>query len=231
MIRSIRKLAPLITLLVIVFGLALPMVVGAQAETFDIKKGIIGNLSTDCREFGNCGWCDFIELVVVLQKVILSLFGGLALVMFIWGGQGIIMAAGNQEKVMASKKLLTSTLFGVLIILAAYFLVNILVGILISPVGTPMQTKIWNADWWRAYCIKDITDPTYCQGKPRGLACGKAEDNFVCDNGACNLLTCTGLAKQNPGYNIVCQDLDCKLATQREYGGYCANTQKCCGNQ
>ncbi len=113
----------------------------ATASAFDIKLGIVGNLgSAQCRATGDCTLCDFIDLFTVLQKVILSIFAGLALLMLIWGGQGMIMAAGNQEKFTASRKLITSTLFGVLIILAAYFLTNILYSILTSPSKTNAPT-------------------------------------------------------------------------------------------
>ncbi|MBI5733454.1 MAG: hypothetical protein HY973_00725 [Candidatus Kerfeldbacteria bacterium] len=127
----------LVLTILLSIGLAIAAAVFFQPTTtnaFDIKLGIVGNLgSAQCQATGDCTLCDFVDLFTVLQKVILSIFAGLALIMLIWGGQTMIMAAGNQEKFTAGRKLITSTLFSVLIILAAYFLTNILYSILASP--------------------------------------------------------------------------------------------------
>ncbi|MFA4818280.1 MAG: pilin [Patescibacteria group bacterium] len=129
----------------------------ALAQTFELKKGIVGNLPEACQATGNCTMCDFVSLFVVLQKVILSIFAGLALVMLIWGGQSMVFAAGNQEKFTAGRKLITSTLLGVLIILAGYLLVVALYGILTTPVGkTPKQ--ILTQEWWKESLGCDVSN-------------------------------------------------------------------------
>ena len=122
--------------------LVLPSMVGAQ--TFDIKKGIVGNIS--CAADGSCGFCDWIDLFVILQKVILSLFGGLALIMMIWAGQGLITAGGNETKISESKKLIGTTILGVVIVLAGYFLVNVLIGILLTPEPEMFEALFGNID-------------------------------------------------------------------------------------
>ena len=143
-------------IIVVLFGLALA--VPQLAQAFNLKLGIVGNLPYNCRVNGDCSFCDFIGLFVILQQVILSLFGGLALIMLIWGGQSIITAAGNSQKVAAAKKLIVSTLLGVLIVLAGYFLISILVMIMASPRSATGKTEsavsgilTWG-DWQQAFC-------------------------------------------------------------------------------
>jgi len=59
-----------IGLIIILFLVIVPVVVNAQ---FDINNGIVGNLANkECSVKGNCGFCDWIDLFLVLQKVILS---------------------------------------------------------------------------------------------------------------------------------------------------------------
>ena len=166
MFKLNKKFWIILALLLVV--LVLPSMVGAQ--TFDIKKGIVGNIS--CAADGSCGFCDWIDLFVILQKVILSLFGGLALIMMIWAGQGLITAGGNETKISESKKLIGTTILGVVIVLAGYFLVNVLIGILLTPSGTTtgLKTILNGSAWAQTYCRKP-SDPNYCKGQPEGRAC------------------------------------------------------------
>lgn len=180
-------------LITILLSLSIVLAVGAVAYAagpFDINKGIVGNLSPACREQGDCGWCDFIDLFVILQKTILYLFGGLALVALVWGGQGIILAAGNEEKITAGKKIITSTLLGVLIILGAYMLVNIILTILVKPTNKNIGTPTWFSNWQQAYC-GDTSSENWCANRADGTACKSntvldGTTWFVCQSGECN---------------------------------------------
>lgn len=126
-----KKFWTIVAPLFIVAAWSVPTI--TLAQDFDINKGIVGNLGESCRTTGNCDFCDFLGMFVVLQKVILSLFAGLALIMILWATVGLITAAGNQEKITAGKKLITSTLLGIGIIFAGYFLVQILYSISVTP--------------------------------------------------------------------------------------------------
>lgn len=224
----------LTTLLLLTFGLALIGTVAwphtGQAQGFSLTQGIVGNLGSECRLKGNCDWCDFIQLMVILQKVILSLFGGLALIMLIWGGQSIITASGNQEKIAAGKKLITSTLLGVVIILAGFFIIYAIVGILTSPYGSSFNTKIFSADWWTAQCISNKpTDPNFCRFQPDGTACGNIPGGVqVCIGGSCSSTPSCAYMNQTSGPGISCQANPCS-GTQREITAYCPSGQYCCG--
>lgn len=188
MIRKLYTTALLIVSLVGILAIAAPAF--AQGGGFDISKGIVGNLtSTQCREQGICGWCDFVDLMVVLQKIILYLFGGLALCMLVWGGFGIVASAGNQEKVTHGRKLIVSTLFGILIILAAYFTISAIVIILSKPTGGKLDNPPFTEGWWKneLHCYTPQDGDPYCETAGDGALCynSHGEPN-VCAGGKCS---------------------------------------------
>jgi hypothetical protein len=226
--RTIVKTALIAT---VAIGLAILIWPQAVSAAFDIKQGIVGNLSPDCRLNGNCGWCDFIDLMAILQRVILSIFGGVALIMLIWAGQGMIMAGGNQEKVSASKKLITSTLLGVLFILIGYFLINAVVSVLINPTdNTGPRLRLYGSDWFIASCV--VTDPTdskYCERKPTGTPCKNNQTgDWVCENDKCDAIICQSLKQVDPKNDYSCRDKCETPFTDTSGRGYCPTSTECC---
>jgi hypothetical protein len=222
-----RIIAKTVLSATILIGLAI-IICPQTVSAFDIKQGIVGNLSDDCRLTGKCGWCDFIDLMAILQRVILSIFGGVAIIMLIWAGQSMIVAGGNQEKVSAAKKLITSTLLGVLIILAGYFLINIVVNILINPTGSK-GAKLYGSDWFTASCVEnDPAKPAYCERKPNGTPCkttGPSAD-YVCYNNKCDAITCQSSKQVNPQNDYSCI-AKCETPYQST-SGYCPTGTECC---
>jgi hypothetical protein len=199
------------------------------ASAFSLEQGVVGNLSKQCGELGNCTWCDFVGLMVVLQKTILSLFGGLALIMLVWGGQGIISAAGNQEKIGHAKGIITATLFGVVIVLAGYFLVNVIVGILITPPGQPLNTKLFGSSWWEAQCSVNSAHPDFCRSQGDGVACGYGDTDRVCWNSQCTE-SCLYFTAQNPALYLGCK-ATCGTGEVAAAGGCPTVTDVCCIKQ
>ncbi|MFH1112258.1 MAG: pilin [Patescibacteria group bacterium] len=190
-------------ILVILLGAVVLMVLPAVANAaFSISKGIVGNLSPACQESGTCGFCDWIDLFMILQKVILSLFGGLAVVLMIWAGQGLITAAGNEEKIKQAKNLMLSTVIGIVMVLAGYFLVSLVIGILLRPANAdPKQglpVTIFGVNWSNAYC-RDMGDPKYCESRSEGTSCGKYKDGTCQKQGSKNVcVQCAGLPDGTP---------------------------------
>ena len=238
-------------IIVVLFGLALA--VPQLAQAFELKLGIVGNLPYNCRVRGDCNFCDFIGLFVILQKVILSLFGGLALIMLIWGGQSIIAAAGNSQKVAEAKKLIVSTLFGVLIVLAGYFLISISVILLASPRSA--TGKLESADsgiltwgnWQHAFCPSSTADADYCAQSGEGSFCENADGNTgtygYCKGGVCVSECIYAHGSQNYSCkdikscdkdDMIGGDVDYCTAANECYPGLCpdpnapANAQKVC---
>jgi hypothetical protein len=188
--------------LLVILSILIPLTFALPALGFDIRLGIVGNLPYACRVEGNCGFCDFIDLFIILQKVILSLFGGLALIMIIWGGTAIMTSAGNSQKMAEGKKLIISTLFGVLIILAGYFLISVLVAILVTPARQAPNLTLFGADWRRAFCAQPL-DAKLCTERGEGTTCtvtsGSHTGNGVCKGGVC--ITNCESQQGNNGYS------------------------------
>ncbi|MFH1866943.1 MAG: pilin [Patescibacteria group bacterium] len=191
-------------LLIMLVLMAVLMLLPAITSAFDIKLGIVGNIgSAECRELGNCDFCDWIDLFVVLQKVILSMFGGLALIFMVWAGQSLIVAGGNEEKIRQAKKLIGSTILGVVIVLAGYFLVNIIIGILITPVQqqrSGLATAIHGSEWARAYCGSPIQSD-FCTNRSDGTNCVIHGVNGFCSNKIC--ISACKYKLGNSGFNCL----------------------------
>ncbi len=221
-----RTLGTLISVAILA-AVVLPLLPSHSAQAFNLTNGIVGNLAKDCRENGNCTWCDFVGLMVVLQKVILSLFGGLALIMLVWGGQSIIRAAGNQERVSKGKGIITATLVGVAIVLGGYFIVNVVVGILITPQGQPLSKKLFGSSWWEAQCTVAPTNPEFCRGKADGTPCGDTGEDLVCFDETCGQRACSSLTS-DPTHPYTCLPDCTPTTTYTEKAGYCTNNLKCC---
>ena len=221
--------------LALVSGLGL-LAAPTPTYAFDLSKGIVGNITNkECSEKGNCTFCDFIQLFVILERVILGLFAGLALVMLIWGGQGIITSAGNQEKYTSSRKLITSTLLGILIVLAGFFLINALVGILTTQKGSSsFNNVLFGSDWWEAQCLSSkTTERSFCANQLEGTPCGIIQPNQtpkrVCSGGQC-VDTCTERNRNAPiGSDFACVAKGVTLGTNATpTNNYCENGSEQC---
>ena len=218
--------------IVTTFGFIFPH--SAATAPFDITNGIVGNLPESCRVEGNCTFCNFIDLFVVLEKVILSLFGGLAMIMLLWGGISMSTAGGNDEKFTAAKKIIVSTLFGVFTIFGAYVLIHLIILVVVNPAGSGgLGTKLFKTnEWYTALCVEtDRTKDNFCVGKQNGEACGKPEDNTVCLSEKCEGVTCQSLIS-NSGSTYACKpNTSCTSSNPAGVptdGGYCPNNGDIC---
>lgn len=65
-------------------------------------------------------------------KVVLSLLGLVAMVLIVVAGVQWMTSAGNEDKIKAAKKLMTSALIGMVIIILAYALTNFIISKLVE---------------------------------------------------------------------------------------------------
>ncbi len=78
------------------------------------------------------GTTDLNEVFARLIKAVLGVSGGLALLMFIWGGFLFLTAGGNDGRIKKGKETLTWAIIGIVVILAAYILVSALINVLVG---------------------------------------------------------------------------------------------------
>ena len=67
---------------------------------------------------------DVITLLVNIGKMVLSIIGMLAFIMFIYGGFTMILAMGNPERFKKGMQILVAAVVGIIISLSAYLLIN-----------------------------------------------------------------------------------------------------------
>jgi hypothetical protein len=142
---KIKKILPLLWVLTIAFIL-IPKITHAQFAPL---------VPPSCYENGQCGVCEFFEVAYRFVQILFGLMGGTALVFFIWGGFGMITSGGNPEKITSNKKLMMSTVVGIMIMLLAWTAVNGIIVMLTGDVGakgpgagyTKILTGIGSQSW------------------------------------------------------------------------------------
>ena len=73
--------------------------------------------------------CNILEVV---QNIILAIGLGIAVIVLIVGGIQYITAGGNAEKADGAKKLIINSIIGIIIILAAAFILALVQGLLVG---------------------------------------------------------------------------------------------------
>lgn len=87
----------------------------------DNYKGLI----TDCALDGSCRDSnDLLEVITKVGNTLFGIIGGIALVMFVYGGFTMLMSAGNAEKVKQGHGILVAAVIGLVIAFSAYLFIN-----------------------------------------------------------------------------------------------------------
>jgi len=118
-----------------------PLPASAQFTIFQTR-------SAECLQCGNCSLCDLIVVVTNIGDAIMATSGALALLMFIVGGTFLLISSGNATLVDRGKRVITGTIFGIIVIFGAWMITNITVAGL-SGAGANISTtaKIFGEDW------------------------------------------------------------------------------------
>ena len=88
-------------------------------------QGLLAGTSPGCTAQGTCTVCDFIKVFTNVARLILGVSGAFALLLFIYGGFTMITSQGNQDSVKKGKDILTSTVMGIVIVLASWQITRI----------------------------------------------------------------------------------------------------------
>ncbi|MBI4276689.1 hypothetical protein HY629_02520 [Candidatus Uhrbacteria bacterium] len=106
----------------------------------------------------NYAMCDFLQLFVNAMNIIISIFGGVALVLLVWGSIGFMMSAGSEERVTKSKDLIKNTVLGTLVILLAWQFVAILIRFAVFNFDKPDDANPLGAAWNLSGDVHKICD-------------------------------------------------------------------------
>jgi hypothetical protein len=105
---------------VIMLGMFLPMT-NVDGIT------LMDNVNDRCKKVGDCTLCDVMMVIYNVGRFIFISIAGVSLILLLWAGIGLIMNWGNAESIAANKKIIFHTFLAIVIILAAWTLVNLLI--------------------------------------------------------------------------------------------------------
>ena len=198
---------------------------------------IIPNLSQAqilpaCTSTGNCGICDFLDTFINILQWLLGIVAGATLMLMVWHGFTWITAGGSSEKVESGKKGITHAIFGMLIVLAAWQLVNIIIVILVNPPDGVSKNLFNGPKAWHEYCSTD----NVCQGKGVGSPCGNGK---FCRSSASGMSCGTGESEVfiGGGYGTITAGNACEfwatypatgMGGTNPYSGYACQPQNDC---
>jgi len=138
-VNFMKKLFLFFILLFLLAGFLLPV---ADAHAFSLMEGVGGG----CTGSGNCTFCDILRVIHNVGKFVFLSTAGIAMIMFIIGGLMLIFNMGNAEAVTKSKQLILHTFIAVVIILAAYTIVNLIINLFLH---VDPATWFINGEWWQ----------------------------------------------------------------------------------
>ena len=80
------------------------------------------------KDGADCTICNFLQLFVNGADIMVALSGTFAILMFIYGGVTWITSYGNEARVKQGREIIIATVTGIVIVLMAWTIVNLIVG-------------------------------------------------------------------------------------------------------
>lgn len=78
----------------------------------------------------DCELNDFTITAVKIARWILGVVGGLALLMFIYGGVMLLISGGNQQRVEQGRQILTNAVIGLVVVFLTYMIISLVLSAL-----------------------------------------------------------------------------------------------------
>lgn len=97
----------------------------------------ISLLPNECLAKEGCSLCNFLDLFINGANILVGLSGTFAILMFIFGGMLMITAYGNEARIKWGKDVLMATVTGIVIVLFAWTIVNLIIGALFGGKNVP----------------------------------------------------------------------------------------------
>lgn len=113
-----KKIIALMLIVLTGYFLLAPVVLAANL----IPAACVGDQKSQ-----TCGLCEFIQLFINGADIIVGLSGTVSIVFIIYGGFWMLTAYGNQQRYQHGKDAIVATVIGILIVLFAWTLVNLVI--------------------------------------------------------------------------------------------------------
>lgn len=123
----------------------------------DLSSG--AGLAPDCAG-ASCGSCDVVAMANKIVKWLIGVLFVIFAIMIAAGGFGLVTSGGNQTAKEAAKGRITNALIGIVLVLAAWLLVDTLMRALLAGGTGQINGKFW----YTIECTKQAT--TYWPGDP-----------------------------------------------------------------
>lgn len=108
-----------------------------------------------CALDGNGGFCCAVQTASNIARAILGAMGAAALGYFIYGGYKWITSMGESGKIAAGQKIMVNTVIGLLFIILAWVIVNIIIVSFATGKPNNIKTVLKGADSaWYEMCSK-----------------------------------------------------------------------------
>ena len=96
-----------------------------------------------------CNVCSLLQMISNIVKfIVLDITMPLAGLLFLIGGIMMVAAGGSEERFKKGKKVFTSTVFGILIVLGSWVIINTL----ITTFGPNVSGFVSGGSWWNVKC-------------------------------------------------------------------------------
>lgn len=125
MLKFIKQKTFRLTAPVIVWALALPLMVQARSEVESGLRDIKGVFGFRSR-LANAD--NVVELIEYIIEILLFVAGALAVLFVIIGGYQYLTSAGNEEQAEKGKKTVINSMIGIVFVVLAWVIVNVIVG-------------------------------------------------------------------------------------------------------
>ena len=106
----------------------------ASSSVLNIWRGTSGG---GCNITGPCNFCDALVVVRNIITLLLEIAIPLAVAMMVWGAISLAIAAGNEQRIASGRKTITAGVWGTIIALCAWLIVNTLLQILSGNLSFP----------------------------------------------------------------------------------------------
>jgi hypothetical protein len=108
-------------------ALAVGNIVRAAENCVRKSGGLMSNVSCQCIDNGNCTTGDFLSVLFNIGDWLFSISSIVALLALVIGGLFLLISSGNAERVDRGKRIVRGALLGLVVILLAWVLVNLII--------------------------------------------------------------------------------------------------------
>jgi len=108
--------------------------------------GAQGLVPVACENPQTCGTCEFVELINNVINFLITFASFAATLLIMYGGYRLVISGGNESTKREAKSIITNVLIGYVLILAAFLIVNTVLGVLL-----PGDSRV--LAWQRIECL------------------------------------------------------------------------------